>query len=117
MPNNCNELSELQLSNGTCPTTAYQNATICVPVTISPYAKAGRTRTCCCGDPIVSCCKEPDPRCTSKSCCFTLTQTICVAVPVVFGADAIIGDYCVDFDETSKEDVNAIFEKDEIDQL
>lgn len=39
--------------NITCPAVGYQPATICVPVTAEPFAKAGITRTKCCGDALV----------------------------------------------------------------
>ena len=39
--------------NITCPAVGYQPATICVPVTVEPFAKAGITRTKCCGDALV----------------------------------------------------------------
>ena len=45
-------MSEL-LDNQTCPTVGYQAATICVPITIEPYATAGTTKTKCCGNAIV----------------------------------------------------------------
>lgn len=37
----------------TCPTTAYQLSSVCVPVTVSPFAKTGVTSTKCCGTSVV----------------------------------------------------------------
>ena len=39
--------------NQTCPSVGYQAASICVPVTIEPYAKAGATKTKCCSNAVV----------------------------------------------------------------
>lgn len=33
----------------TCPSVAYQMSTVCVPVTVTPFARAGATVTKCCG--------------------------------------------------------------------
>ena len=36
----------------TCPAVGYQSASICVPVTVIPFAQTGITTTKCCGDPV-----------------------------------------------------------------
>lgn len=41
-------------TNKTCPTVGYQSASICVPVTVTPFATAGITITKCCGDAVVT---------------------------------------------------------------
>ena len=33
----------------TCPTYAYQASTVCVPITVTPFARTGDTVTKCCG--------------------------------------------------------------------
>ena len=74
-----------------CETFTYQTATVCVPVVVTPTAIPGRTRTICCGDPVVT----PDERaCTSGNlhCYFTVSQRVCIEIPVTFGATAIVGD-------------------------
>lgn len=76
----------------TCPSVAYQQSTVCVPVTVTPFAKAGATVTTCCGDAVivsgpVDCDGDKDGVCR-----FLISQTICVAVPVEFGATAKTGD-------------------------
>ena len=38
----------------TCPAVGYQSASICVPVTVTPFAQAGVATTKCCGDPVVT---------------------------------------------------------------
>ncbi len=79
----------------TCPAVGYQRASVCVPVTVTPFASVGDTTTYCCGDPVITnglsvCAGE-----TRGTCTFTITQELCIAVPVVFGATAAVGDYTV----------------------
>lgn len=92
MSNHSDNLSALQINNQTCPTVGYQTASVCVPVTVTPFAEAGKTTTYCCGCPKIipgatECCGT-----VNGSCSFTITQEIRVAVPVVFGATASVGD-------------------------
>lgn len=79
----------------TCPAVAYQSARICVPVTITPFASTGETTTYCCGDPIIATGEITCPGIPLGTCVFTITQDICVKVPVTFGANAAVGDYSV----------------------
>ena len=76
------------LEDQTCPTVGYQSASICVPVTVSPFAKTGATFTKCCGAPVVTPGKITCDGERNGSCVFTISQDICVAVPVEFGATA-----------------------------
>ena len=45
------EINEME--NQTCPAVGYQAASVCVPVTVTPFAEAGKTVTKFCGDPVV----------------------------------------------------------------
>lgn len=85
---NANVLNETQ----TCPAVGYQSASICVPVTVTPFAQTGVTMTKCCGEPVVTPGREVCGGLKNGSCVFTITQDICVAVPVEFGAIATVGD-------------------------
>lgn len=91
--------------NQTCPAIGYQSASMCVPVTITPFAQTGATYTKCCGNPVVvpgriSCVGE-----RNGSCSFTISQDICVAVPISFGAIASVGDTFVSCNGASAEDI------------
>ena len=44
---------DLVNDNVNCPAIGYQATTVCVPVTVIPYAKAGATVTKCCGNATV----------------------------------------------------------------
>jgi len=80
-----------QTEDQTCPAVGYQPATICVPVTVTPFALPGSTVTVCCSDPIVTPGSATCEGTVNGHCTFTITQNICVAVPVEFGATATVG--------------------------
>ena len=78
--------------NMTCPATGFQGVSVCVPVTVTPFALPGPTVTKCCGEPEV---KSGNTTCAGKkngTCTFTISQVLCVEVPVLFGANAELGD-------------------------
>lgn len=89
----------------TCPAVGYQSASICVPVTVTPFAQTGMTATKCCGTPVVTPGREVCNGMKNGSCVFTITQDICVAVPVEFGAVATVGDTYVSCNEVSDNDI------------
>lgn len=97
--------SEVLNESQTCPTVGYQSASICVPVTVTPFAQAGITTTKCCGDPVVTPGREVCGGVKNGSCFFTITQDICVAVPVEFGAVATVGDSYVNCNGASEQDI------------
>jgi hypothetical protein len=97
--NNLNSVDE------TCPAVGYQFATICVPVKVTPFAHAGATKTHCCGEPIIV---DDKIECKGKvntSCEFTISQTICVEVPVEFGATATVGEAVVECGDVDTKDI------------
>ncbi|MEG1917744.1 MAG: hypothetical protein RRY95_02320 [Oscillospiraceae bacterium] len=89
----------------TCPAIGYQSANICVPVTVTPFASAGTTVTKCCGSPVVMPGKAACGGIKNGTCTFTISQGICVAVPVDFGATASVGESFVDCSDASAEDI------------
>ena len=70
----------------TCPAVGYQSASICVPVTVTPFAQTGAPITKCCGNPVVTPGLATCSGVRNGACTFTIAQNICVAVPVEFGA-------------------------------
>ncbi|MEG2174024.1 MAG: hypothetical protein RR135_00885, partial [Oscillospiraceae bacterium] len=88
----------------TCPTVGYQSASICVPVTVIPFAQAGATLTKCCGDPIVTPGKNSCSGLQNGTCSFTISQDICIQVPVEFGATATVGNTFVTCNGASADD-------------
>lgn len=90
-----------------CPVIGYQRATVCVPVTVTPYVYTGESASYCCSAPAVtpgvaSCAGTP-----RGSCTFTITQDVCVAVPVWFGATASVGEHTVACGDGTAENVCA----------
>ncbi len=79
-----------------CPAVGYQSVGVCVPVSVMPFAQAGKTTTNCVGKPVVcageKCCKGKK----NGTCSFTISQKIVVEVPVQFGATTAVGDAFVD---------------------
>lgn len=88
----------------TCPVTACQAAGVCVPVTVTPFARAGCTRTYCCGKPVITPGKTNCSGVKNGSCSFTVSQEIRVLIPVEFGAVAAVGETSVSCIAVSTED-------------
>lgn len=79
------------MENETCGNVAYQAMSVCAPITVTPFVQTGPTTTNCCGTMIVT---EDATTCDgvlNGSCRFTVRQTICVEIPVEFGATAVAG--------------------------
>ncbi|MEG0830640.1 MAG: hypothetical protein RSD88_08665 [Anaerovoracaceae bacterium] len=95
----------------TCPAVGYQSASICVPVTVTPFAKTGLTCTKCCGNPVVTSGKNTCGGIKNGTCAFTISQDICVAVPVDFGATAEVGDTFVSCNGADADDICANCDK------
>jgi hypothetical protein len=89
----------------TCPAVGFQSVSVCVPVTVEPFATPGATVTKCCGEPVV---KPGDSTCNGKkrgTCSFTISQDICVEVPIFFGANTTVGDTYVECKESSGKNI------------
>ena len=91
--------------HGTCPATGFQKISICVPVTVTPFARANQAITKCCGEAVVVPGEKPCAGKKNGVCTFTISQTICVEVPVVFGATSETGDTYVDCLGASADDI------------
>ncbi|MEG2421417.1 MAG: hypothetical protein RSB55_07690 [Oscillospiraceae bacterium] len=99
------ELTKLTPEVQTCPAVGYQSVSVCVPVTVIPFAETGATRTKCCGSPLVTPGKNTCGGTKNGVCVFTISQDICIAVPVKFGAEATVGDTYVGCNGASSEDI------------
>lgn len=89
----------------TCPAVGYQSASICVPVTVTPFAQTGIATTKCCGSPVVTPGLGVCNGVRNGSCVFTISQDICVAAPVEFGAVASVGDSYTSCNGASDQDI------------
>lgn len=92
-----------ELQGGGCPAVGYQRSTVCVPVTVTPFAHVGTPVVSCCGTPVVTA-GDTCPR-SGGICHFTISQDICVAVPVEFGARAVAGTPSVQCGEASSQNI------------
>jgi len=90
------EAENIRPKDPTCPTISKHSAVVCLPVKISPYAKACPPKIHCCGNAIITpnikCCRGK----VNGVCEFTISQKINVELPVVFGAHVDVGDTYVD---------------------
>lgn len=91
----------------TCTSNGYQSITACAPVTVTPFARTMSTTTHCCGDPVVSTNTSTCAGTINGSCRFTLSQNLCIEVPVEFGVTASVGSPAVQCDTASSEDICA----------
>ncbi|MDD3206299.1 MAG: hypothetical protein PHS74_11305 [Lachnospiraceae bacterium] len=91
-------------SGSPCSSVFYQNETVCVPITVTPFAHSGTARAICCGNPIVS----TDGTCTGtkKSCSMTIKQTLCIEIPISFGADIDTEDAVVSCGDVTEKPCN-----------
>lgn len=89
----------------TCPAVGFQKASVCVPVNVAPFAHTGKTVTKCCGNPEVVSGEVTCAGVKNGVCSFTISQTICVEVPVNFGAVATVGDTFVECLGASADDI------------
>ena len=97
----------LQNMEEACPTTAYQEVDVCLPVTITPYASVGEAVVTCCGAPTISQGESACAGTVGGQCAFTISQRVCVALPVTFGANAQAGEYSVACGEAGEGDCEA----------
>jgi hypothetical protein len=87
-------------SDNTCARSAFQKVRVRVPVVVKPFSFAGPTTTKCCREPVIEEIWQKDDY-NDEVCYFTITQEICVEVPVHFGAKATVGEPWVECLETS----------------
>lgn len=89
----------------TCPAVGFVPISVCSPVTVTPFTNVLPTTTFCCGTPIVAPGTTPCLGVENGSVTFTITQNICVRVPIEIGAISEVGNPFVDAGEPTAEDV------------
>lgn len=67
-----------------CPALVHETVCVQAEVTITPAVTVGEIESFCVGGPIIGTC----PGTPTNSCSFTVSQNICVQVPLVFSANA-----------------------------
>lgn len=77
-------MTDVLLAEDDCPTVVHENVCVQGIVTILPSVTSGESRSHCLGGPIIGSC----PGRLERSCSFTVSQNICVQIPLVFSATA-----------------------------
>jgi len=80
-----------------CPAEACQEAKVTVPFTFRAFAKVGNVGIKCKGEPIVTYNSDEAPGEHDAVSKFTISERICLHIPVVFGAEAEVGKDRVDY--------------------
>jgi len=88
-----------------CPAVGTQRVSVCLPVTVTPFARVGNIEFSCCGNAVVMPGVRQCPGIENGTCSFTITQVMCVKVPVDFGAETDVGEAFVNCMEASAEDM------------
>ena len=74
-----------------CTTVSEQHADVSLPVKVKPYAVLGEVTTDCCGEPVVT----VKQSCGCIGCEITITQSLCISIPVEYGASVEAGEIAV----------------------
>jgi len=69
-----------------CPTVVHETVSVQAEVTITPKVVVGEVTSYCVGNPIIGTC--PLDPCPAEKCTFSVSQNICVQVPMTFSAKA-----------------------------
>ena len=83
-------------NSSTCPTIGSQSATVCLPVSISPYAVTGPACVKCRGSAVINHTCMDCKGIVNGKCDFVISQKIQIDLPVEFGATVKVGDTYVD---------------------
>ena len=84
------------LENG-CPSNAFEEVNVTVPITVRAYADIGNVDLKCMGSAVITRnCDDPPgvPHAVSK---FTVRQKMRVDIPIVFGAETDVGEGYIEF--------------------
>lgn len=79
----------------TCPTVSTHETTVSVPTSIVPFANTGTISIQCYGSPEISDGLTPAGT-VNGYCNFTVSQTMRVEIPIVFGANVLTGETYVE---------------------
>ncbi len=83
--NGCPQPCSAKDESYNCDHVFYQTDLVSVPVKVVPFAKPGTSTVACCGSPVIT----AGDTCLGEAggiCEFTITQKLCVKLPLCFGA-------------------------------
>lgn len=75
-----------QATPAECPALVHETVCVQAQVTINPLVTVGTIESICVGGPVIGTC--PGTPSLTNSCTFTVSQNICVQVPLTFSATA-----------------------------
>ncbi|SHK44175.1 hypothetical protein SAMN02745243_02955 [Hespellia stercorisuis DSM 15480] len=75
----------------TCTSVTSHYAAVSVPLKLHPYATVGELEMECCGEPVITL-RPSQGTNSSCGCELTVTQTICVRIPLEYGTTADVGE-------------------------
>ena len=104
------EYEKMPLKAQTCPAIGSQEATVCLPISVSPYAVTGPAMIECCGAAKITNSCNRCPGKTNANCEFTISQKIRVEIPVEFGATVNVGETYVDCGCAKVEGFDGVFD-------
>lgn len=76
-----------------CARTVFQVADVCTVVTITPDASCGPITACCIGDPVIG---SGNVCLGEQECVFTVSQRLCLTIPLTFNAVGTCSDFSID---------------------
>lgn len=82
-----------------CTSVITQCADVSIPIKLTPHAVVGHPETFCCGEAIVTV-QTSQGRC-GCDCQITITQPVCIRIPVTFITGAESGDTCVSYKKSA----------------
>ncbi len=88
----CREGPDCVGGGPSCLSVATQFAEVSLPVRLLPYIRLGELETECCGEPAVT--VRQTPGCC-RGCELVVTQTVCLRIPIRYGASADAGEISV----------------------
>lgn len=97
-----------------CESTFFQQETVCVPVTVKPFANPGMATVVCCGNPEINM-RDACPG-SKTECKFTVTQRLCIEIPIAFGAVVKTGEAVVECGDVTREPCKCFREETEEEQ-
>ena len=94
--NNNEKLERFALTHG-CPACVKEEAKVTVPCAVRAFAEVKEVEIKCKGEPCVVCGSQEAPGCSNAVSKFTVSQRIVVTIPLVFRAEADVGEGHVEF--------------------
>lgn len=92
--------------DGSCPRDVYVPATVCADINITPYVQHRCEPTLhCCGEPRLSSTPTSCPGVKNQTIHFTVSQDICIKIPLEFGATTLVGEPFVQAGNPTLEDI------------